>query len=87
MKTIGKKLVAALDALQSSGITVGQRYRHYRTQTIYQIVGAGVFEETLEPLIYYAEPTDTWAWARTLKEFTADVEWGLVTVKRFSLIE
>lgn len=47
----------------------GKRYRHLKTGGLYEIVGAGQIEKTLEDVIIYQNVETGRMWVRPTKEF------------------
>ncbi|NCN52487.1 DUF1653 domain-containing protein [Candidatus Parcubacteria bacterium] len=74
-------------------LKAGQRYRHFRTQNTYIILGIGHHTETVEKLvIYQGEYEDPKfgvhpIWARPYEMFIEDVEVEGEPVERFTLIQ
>jgi hypothetical protein len=76
---------AAQQAITASGIRRGDRYRHFKGGE-YEIVELAIYEETLTPLVVYMNREKGMVWARTLENFTQDVEYNGKTVKRFTRV-
>lgn len=72
----------------SHGLVTGGRYRHYRKQQLYTIIGFGLLEATEDPaVIYRAEYGERLTWIRTVADFTARVEVDGQSVSRFLPVE
>ena len=83
----------ALKRIADSGVAPGQRYRHFKSGTIYLVVAVGLFEADLEPLVHYRIDDDEYGvvWTRHLGVFCGrslqtGTQPNAVLVKRFELI-
>lgn len=84
----------ALKRIVDSGVLPGQRYKHFKTGTIYLVVAVGLFEADLEPLVHYRDADDEYGivWTRHLGIFCGrSLQPGTppdaVLVKRFTQVE
>ncbi len=71
------------DRLRREGPQPGTRYRHYKGGE-YEVLCCAVKEDTLEPLVVYRSLTHGTVWARTLGNWTEEVEHEGRRVKRFT---
>lgn len=78
--------------IETSGLTPGDRYRHYKGGE-YEVVVCAIKEDTLEPLVIYRSlehGTPAYRtgriWARTFDNWNEDVEVGGKRMKRFTAV-
>lgn len=71
--------------LGASAPTPGDRYRHYKGGE-YEVVACAVKEDTLELLVIYKSLAKGTLWARTLHDWSADVEVDGRRVGRFTRV-
>jgi hypothetical protein len=63
---------------------VGQKWRHYRTGTVYRVALLGMLEPTGEPAVcYQAVIGDGRVWIRSLHDFMGEAT-GMPGVPRFT---
>jgi hypothetical protein len=80
------------DQLCTSQLVIGQIYRHYKNQKLYEIIGCGRHTETLEEMIIYKALYDdsiygpSAVWIRPKEMFMESVEHEGQMVPRFRLI-
>lgn len=74
---------AALFRLDASEVRAGQRWKHFKTDGIYTIVGTGIAEATLAPVVIYAGH-DGVIWVRALDVFLGNNDEGK---PRFIILE
>lgn len=73
-------------------VTVGQRYRHFKTGNEYEIVGIARHTENLEEMVVYRGLYNSPdfgpnpLWVRPLSMFVEEVERDGVRVPRFALV-
>lgn len=72
-------------ALGVSAPAPGDRFRHYKGGE-YEVVACAVKEDTLELLVIYKSLAKGTLWARTLYNWSEDVEVGGQRVGRFTRI-
>jgi hypothetical protein len=79
---------AAIAQIAASGVSPGQRYRHYKTGNVYLVIAVGLSESDLEPLVHYRVADDEYAiiWTRHLHIFHGRALQGDVLVSRFTLV-
>jgi hypothetical protein len=66
----------------------GDRFKHYKGGGYeYEIVACALSEDTLEPLVIYKNLKKGTVWARTLHNWSEEVEFGGKRVKRFEKME
>lgn len=73
----------AQEVLKRSGLTPGDRFRHYRGG-LYEVVVCAIHEDTLEPLIVYRSLEKGTIWVRTLANWQESVAVDGQTVARFT---
>lgn len=61
----------------------GTKWRHYKGG-LYEVVGSAVLESTLGPLVLYRPRGEQLVFARTLADWTAEVEVDGTGVRRFA---
>lgn len=66
---------------------MAERYRHYRTRGIYEVVGQGLHTESEEPLVVYRSVEDGRLWCRPKDMFYGTVETEGGVVPRFELVQ
>jgi hypothetical protein len=66
-------------------IAPGQMYRHYKKNTLYEIVGTATHTETEEELIVYRDLQSNRLFARPSEIFFENVLFGGSIVQRFKL--
>lgn len=76
----------ALEAIDQSGVRPGQRWRHFKHGTVYQVMAVGIEETSLEPKVGYAGP-DGVVWFRHLNVFTGLARQDQTLVSRFTLVD
>jgi hypothetical protein len=69
-------------ALAELTIKPGDRYWHYKGGE-YEVVALAVKEDTLEPLVIYRSLEKGYVWARTVKDWSEEVEMRGKRVRRF----
>lgn len=77
---------AALAAIDQTQLRAGQRWRHYKTGGVYQVIATAILESTLEPAVVYAGK-DGVVWVRSMSIFLGRARQGDALVPRFTLIE
>lgn len=75
----------AQDAINKSSVKPGQRYIHFKGGE-YEVVSLAIQEDTLKPIVIYCSLTKEYIWARTLENFSEEVEHNGKKMKRFELI-
>ena len=80
---------ASTARLAASGVLPGQRYKHFKTGTIYLVIAIGMFESDLEPLVHYRDADDEYAivWTRHLDVFCGQATENETLVPRFVRVE
>jgi|GEM_PF-3384339 len=76
---------AAQKELNGPGLSLGDRYRHYKGGE-YEIVAAAIQEDTLVSVVVYRSIEHGTVWVRTLKNWNEEVEFNGTRVKRFRRI-
>jgi hypothetical protein len=79
----------AIARLAASGVLPGQRYRHHKTGSVYQVIAIGLNEADLEPLVHYRIADDEHAivWTRFLGLFCGRALHDGTFVQRFERID
>ena len=73
--------------------TPGCKYRHYKTEKLYQIIGIALHSETYEEMVIYKalyhceQFGDGQVWARPKKMFFEELAYNGEIVPRFKYIE
>lgn len=75
---------AAQEKLKAEAIPLG-RYKHYKSDSLYEVFALSVDEGTLELLVHYRSIAHGTSWTRTLRNFTEEVEVGDAKMPRFKL--
>ena len=73
-----------LAALSDACPAVGSRWRHYKTQAVYVVVGNAISEAMQAPLVIYRPAGVAVHFARPLVEWHETVEHGGEAVPRFA---
>lgn len=76
----------ALKVIDASIVRAGQRWRHYKSGNVYQVIAIGIMEASLDPAVVYAG-RDGVVWVRSLSIFTGHAASGNALIPRFSLVE
>jgi hypothetical protein len=66
---------------------MAERYRHYRTRGVYEVVGEGLHTETEEALVVYRDVENGRIWCRPRAMFYGKVETESGMVPRFEKLE
>ena len=66
---------------------MAERYRHYRTRGVYEVLGEGLHTETEEEVVMYRDVSNGKLWCRPKGMFYGTVETEGGTVPRFEKVE
>lgn len=79
----------ALARIMASGVLPGQRWRHSKTGSVYQVIAVGLNEADLEPLVHYRVADDVYAtvWSRPLGIFCGRALHDGALVQRFEQVD
>lgn len=68
-----------------TGLTPGERFRHYKGET-YEFVMEAIWADTTEPIVVYRSVSNGTMWARPLENWSAEVKFNGQVVRRFEKI-